>query len=52
MKNCKTLKNKLVALGLIGVGIAPILIDHDATCLVLFGLPAIGLLFAKENYID
>lgn len=52
MKQCKTLKNKLIALGLLGVGMVPILIERDATVLVFVAMPAIPLLFAKENWID
>lgn len=52
MKFRETLKNKLVAIGLLGGGMVPILVDHDATVLVFVGIPAIGLLCAKENWID
>lgn len=46
-----TKKNKMVAVALVLLGLLPILIDGDASVLVLtliFGLP---LFFAKENYI-
>lgn len=46
------LKNKLVALGLIGAGLLPVLFFGDATFLV-FALPVgLALFFAKRNYID
>ena len=47
----KTIKNKLCALGLIGVGILSIILLQDATML-MFVLPiSIGLFFATKNYV-
>lgn len=47
----KTLKNKLYAIGLLIRGYLPIPIENDATALVFFGMIAIPLFFAKENWI-
>ena len=47
----KTIKNKLCALGLIGVGILSVILLQDAT-LLMFVLPiSIGLFFATKNYV-
>ena len=48
----KTLKNKIFALILIGVGLVPLIAFKDATCLLLTGLAGVSLFFAKENLID
>lgn len=48
----KTLKNKLYALILIGVGVVTLIAFKDATCLLLTGLAGGALFFAKENLID
>lgn len=48
---CKTIKNKLAAIALIGIGIIPCLIDHDATTLILFGCIAVPMFFAKDEWI-
>lgn len=45
----KTIKNKLMALALIGVGIVPIFIDGDATVLVLSLIIGVPMFFAKED---
>lgn len=47
----KTLKNKLYAITLLACGYVPVLIDNDGTALVFFGMIAIPLFFAKENWI-
>jgi len=47
----KTIKNKLVALSLILVGLAPTILDRDSTALIFFSIIAIPLFFAKENWI-
>ena len=47
----KTLKNKLYAITLLICGYVLVLIDNDGTALVLFGMIAIPLFFAKENWI-
>lgn len=46
-----TIKNKLSALTLIAVGVVPVMLYEDATALVFFGVIAIPLFFAKENWI-
>ena len=52
MTKYKTLKNKIFALLLLMVGIAPIIINGDATFLVFAGCFGIPLFFAKENWIE
>lgn len=48
----KTIKNKIVAMVFLIVGLLSVLIEGDITALVLFGIIAIPLFFAKENYIN
>lgn len=48
----ETLKNKLAALGLTIVSIVPIVVDQDATILVLMTPAIIWLLLSKKNVID
>lgn len=45
------IKNKLYSIGLILIGIVPILIEGDATALVFFLMIGVPLFFAKENWI-
>lgn len=46
------IKNKLVSLLLFAIGIlTAILSDGDITALLFFSFPALGLFFAKENWI-
>jgi hypothetical protein len=46
------IKNKLVSLLLFAIGIlTSILSDGDITALLFFLFPALGLFFAKENWI-
>lgn len=47
----KTLKNKLVSLALILIGILLTRVDNDATVLVLLSFIAIPMFFSKENWI-
>lgn len=47
----KTLKNKLVAIALVGLGAIPAILDDDGTLLVLMLMFAIPLFVAKENLI-
>lgn len=47
----KILKNKLSAIVLLACGYTGVLIENDATALVFFGMIAIPLFFAKENWI-
>ena len=47
----KTLKNKLYVIALLACGYVHVLIDNDGTALVFFGMIAIPLFFAKENFI-
>ena len=50
-KNMKTLKNKLYAIALLVCGSLGVALENDATALVLFGMIAVPLFFAKENWI-
>lgn len=45
------IKNKLYSIGLILIGIVPVLIEGDATALIFFLMIGIPLFFAKENWI-
>ena len=45
------MKNKLVALGLMVVGMIPVLAFHDATVLVFVTIISTSLFFSKENMI-
>ena len=45
----KTLKNKLYAIALLVCGSLGVALENDATALVLFGMIAVPLFFAKEN---
>ena len=47
----KTSKNKLSAIILLACGYVGVLIDNDATALVLFAMFAVPLFFAKKNWI-
>ena len=48
----KTLKNKLVAVGLIIIGLIVLAASKDATILLLSVLFGVPLFVAKRNYID
>lgn len=47
----KNIKNKLAAIALVGVGIVPMLIDGDATVLVLMLIIGVPMFFAKESWM-
>lgn len=47
----KTLKNKVVAIALLGFGYLGTLFDNDITALIFFAFIAIPMFFAKENWI-
>lgn len=47
----KTLKNKLVAVALVGLGSIPAVLYNDGTVLVFMIMFAIPLFVAKENLI-
>lgn len=47
----KNIKNKILALLLLGVALVPTLIIKDATFLVLMSLVAVPLFFSKRNWI-
>lgn len=47
----KNLKNKIVALILVFVGIFSMMYTHDATILAITVLIGLPLFFAKNNYI-
>ena len=46
----KLLGNKIAALLLLAFGLIPLLLLHDGTALVIFGIAAITLLLAKTDY--
>lgn len=49
----RTYKNKLVALGLFGLGIvSTMLSDGDGTAMIFLGIIGLSAFFAKENIID
>lgn len=47
----ETFKNKIAAIALLFAGLVPVMIDGDATFLVLAGCFAVPLFLAKENWI-
>lgn len=47
----ETLKNKLCAVGLLACGCVPTFVENDAMALVVIGMIAVPLFFAKENWI-
>ena len=47
----KTMKNKLYAIALIGLGIVPILIEGDATLLVFAAFIAVPMFFSRNSWI-
>lgn len=47
----ETIKNKIYALVLIGIGVISILPENDATAFIFFCLIGVPLFFAKENWI-
>lgn len=47
----KTLKNKVFAVVLLGMGYLGTLFDNDITALIFFAFIAIPMFFAKENWI-
>lgn len=48
----ETLRNKLYALSMIGIGYVSTRWADDATFLLLMSMFAVPLLFAKENWIE
>lgn len=46
------LKNKLFAIGMIGVGLIPLIVFKDATILLLSVMIGVPLFVSKKNYID
>lgn len=49
----RTLKNKLVALAIITVGVVSIpILEGDGTIFVMFGLIGLQLFFAKDNWLE
>ena len=48
----KNIKNKVVALGFVGLGVLITLMSMDATFLVIALFAGVSLFFAKENWID
>ena len=51
MWNRKLIKNKLVALALIGLGVLAALPEGDITVLILSSLIAVSVFFSKKNVI-
>ena len=51
MWKTKTLKNKIFALALFICSLFPILIERDATVMIMMLFIAIPLFFAKEKWI-
>lgn len=47
----RTFKNKVVALAMIGLGVASRMLSDDATFLVFMLIFAIPLFFARKNYV-
>lgn len=45
------LLNKLVAIGLVVIGVVPVLVDGDGTFLVLALTIAVPMFFAKRSWI-
>lgn len=45
------LKNKLIALLLVGLGVLTLFIGNDATAFIFLSLIGVPLFFAKENWI-
>lgn len=48
----ETIKNKIVAVILLALGIIPIILEQDATFFVFSLFVAVALFKAKKNYID
>lgn len=48
----KTWRNKVVAIILIVLGLIPMLLFKEGTFSLVMFIAAIGLIFAKENYIE
>lgn len=46
------LTNKMMALGLVGIGVVLVLIERDATFLVFGLMVGIPLFFSKKNWIE
>ena len=47
----ETIKNKIYALVLIGIGVLSIFPENDATACMFFCIIGVPLFFAKENWI-
>lgn len=52
MLNRKLIKNKLIAVGLIVLGLIAALIGKDATALIFLSVIGVPLFFAKENWVN
>ena len=48
----KNVKNKVYAVGLMGLSALLLLLENDATALVIVSFIAIPMFFAKENWVD
>lgn len=46
------LVNKLIAILLIAVGVVPVLLDKDATFLVLALIVAVPMFFSKRSWVE
>ena len=47
----ETAKNKIGALGLIGIAAVPMILDHDGTFMIFALIVAIPMFFAKESWM-
>lgn len=47
----RTWKNKVCALALLAIGTVPVIIDQDATALVLMACFTVPMFFSRENWI-
>lgn len=48
----KNVKNKVYAIALFGLSFALMMIDRDATALILTSFISVPMFFAKESWID
>lgn len=48
----QTWKNKLGAIATLAIGYLGVVVEGDATALVIFSLFAIPLFFAKDNWVN
>lgn len=51
MKRKSTLKQKVLAVSLLGLSLIPLVIEKDGTFLLLMSFAAVPLLFTKQDWI-